>query len=243
MDSKQFQKLLLPKLREAMLYTRSRIPMKSANKFYPDKRMIDGLMMTNPDKYRMHSLGGDRNRSLNLAANRKLKLAPQQVYRKYEQDHRNGIRNAGNCGENAMIAFWYLTEHIRELEKLVKTPIKILTIFLKHPVDHSLVLVGTEPPRGSGKIMENTLICDPWGKIVCPLAHYSLEWKMKMNKWSNRGLKGKCGRGTYDPFYDQCSRESVSVGRLLISEQTYSGKTQRIKDTKTYSLINKNEFS
>lgn len=84
MDSKQFQKLLLPKLREAMLYTRSRIPMKSANKFYPDKRMIDGLMMTNPDKYR-----------------------------KYEKDH-------------------------------------------------SLVLVGTEPPRGSGKIMENTLICDPW---------------------------------------------------------------------------------
>src|SRR5688572_31760306 len=57
--------------------------------------------------------------------------------------------------------------------------------------DHCLVLVGTQPVHNNGKILENALICDPWAKIVCPLAHYSLEWKMKMNKWSNRGLKDR----------------------------------------------------
>src|SRR5688572_29756959 len=191
MDNKRFQKLLLPKLTEAMLFTRSRLSLKSANKFYPDKRMIDGLMMSDPKKYRLHSLGGDRDRGAMVRGLRKLNLSSQQLYRKVEEDYRNGKENAGNCGENARVAFCYISENIQNWERLAGTPLKVISIFITRPVDHCLVLVGTQPVHNNGKILENALICDPWAKIVCPLAHYSLEWKMKMNKWSNRGLKDR----------------------------------------------------
>jgi hypothetical protein len=243
MDSKTFQKIVLPHLTEAMLFTRSRLSLKSSNKFYPDKNMIEKWMLTNPQKYRLHTLGGDKMRSAAVSAQRKLKLSSRQLYQKVENDYRNGVQNAGNCGENARIAFCYLTDRISKLERKVGCPILILQIFLQHPVDHCLVLVGTLPRRGSRKLIENTLICDPWAKIVCPIAHYSLEWKMKMNKWSNRGLMGKCVEGTFDPFYDECSRESIRVGKFIIFEQTAAGKTLASKNKQHYSLIDRRAIS
>ncbi|MBF7954182.1 hypothetical protein [Rahnella victoriana] len=243
MDNKRFQKLLLPKLTEAMLFTRSRLSLKSANKFYPDKRMIDGLMMSDPKKYRLHSLGGDRDRGAMVRGLRKLNLSSQQLYRKVEEDYRNGKENAGNCGENARVAFCYISENIQKWERLAGTPLKVLSIFISNPVDHCLVLVGTQPVRNNGRILENALICDPWAKIVCPLAHYSLEWKMKMNKWSNRGLKGKYPGGVYDHFANRDSREAIRIGKFVIYEQTQYRISQRIHDKKLYSLIDPNAIT
>lgn len=243
MDSKHFQKVLLPKLKEAMLYTRSRLSMKSANKFYPDKRMIEGLMVSDPKKYRLHSLGGDRLRSEMLLALRKSKLNSQQLYRKVEEDHRKGKENVGNCGENARVAFCYLAEHIRELERVSHSHLKVIAIAIAPPVDHCLVLVGTQPPMHSHKILENAMVCDPWAKIVCPLAHYPLEWKMKMNKWSNRGLKGKYPGGVYDHFANYESREAINIGKFWIFEQVVHGMVQQIHDKKMYSLIDRSAIS
>ncbi|MGB7801749.1 hypothetical protein [Buttiauxella sp.] len=243
MNTKHYQNVLLPKLTEAMLYTRSRLSMKSANKFYPDKRMIDGLIETDPQKYRLHSLGGDRLRSEMVRANRNLNLSSHQLYRKVEEDYRHGKKNAGNCGENARVAFCYLAEHIRELERISHSNLKVLNIAIAKPVDHCLVLVGTQPAMRSGKILENALVCDPWAKIVCPLSHYPLEWKMKMNKWSNRGLKGKYPGGVYDHFDNYESREAIRIGKFHIYEQVLYGNLQRIQDNKYYSLIDKNAIT
>jgi len=239
----QFLKVMIPKLNSAVLHARSRLPYKSANKFYPNKNNIGNLMYTNPHKYRLHSLGGDMMRQNNLRSLRALHLSSSQTNQKLEQDYHDGIPHAGNCSENATLAFYYLSNHIHEYERKTGMPIVIMRVAIRPPVDHCLVLVGTQTRYGSEKLIENTLICDPWAKIVCPLDHYSLEWKMKMNKWSNRGLKGKCPNGIYDHFDDYYSREAIRVGKFVIFEKA-SANGIHVSGGKTlYSLIDRNHIS
>ncbi|MCS2155959.1 hypothetical protein MUU48_03255 [Scandinavium sp. H11S7] len=243
MGNGSFKKKALPILNDAMFYARSRLPLKSTNKFYPDKRVIDKWKIKDPKRYSLHTESMDTEKIKKLNELRALRMNPAQYCQRLDSDFNRGIKNAGNCGENAMLAFSYLNKHVSELQRHAKDPVRILRIYLDMPVDHCLVLVGTFPDKGSAQLLENTLICDPWTKIVCPLNIYTSLWKAKMKKWSGRGLKGVHGGQTYDFYEDLCTRYSIYAGRVRIDEEAMHGIAMPVNDNVRYSLMNRKVFS
>ncbi|MCS2170793.1 hypothetical protein MUU46_10750 [Scandinavium sp. TWS1a] len=243
MDNRRFKEQAQPILQRALLYARSRLPLKAANKFYLNKNVTNEWMVTDPNRYLLHTVSMDKLRNQKLRELREHNSNPKHYCQKLDQDYRNGIKNPGNCGENAMLAFSYLANHVHGLQKKVKDPVRILRIYLKMPVDHALVLVGTWKGPGSHQLLENTLVCDPWAKIVCPIDTYSIYWQAKMKKWSDRGLKGYHGSQIYDFYQDRCTRESIIHGKVVLTEQALQGVTKLLHDPRCYSLMDRNVFS
>lgn len=219
MIDKKFEHAMTPILLDAVKYARSRLPLKATNKIYTDKRHVSKMMSSDPKRWSLHTAEADAIRLKSLRSLRDQKLPPREVANTLERDYLNRIPHAGNCGENAVLAFYYLLDRARRLDAAAGTQVQIMRVYMPVPVDHAFVLVGTRPYGHSRSILDNTMICDPWTKIVCPLEHFDQAWRMKMKKWSSRGLAGLCGEGYYDHYKDNCSLNTVKVGKIDIDQQ------------------------
>lgn len=118
---------------------------------------------------------------------------------------RTGNEYAGNCTEHAELAFYYLQEHGRRLRQAAGQPIRIMLINIPPPGDHEFVLVYPADcfdrlPRNMLGYRSEAMICDPWGNIVCSAQRFPSEWRIKMTKWSERGLHIDIDRGPIDPI-------------------------------------------
>lgn len=213
-------KKMSPFLEKAILHARMLLPLKSANKFYPDKALVNRKIHTDPKRWGNHTEQADIARKTAVYNLRQHRLTNDALEKKLIADRDSGIKHGGNCGENATLAFMYLTAHKIEIEKKIGREIVIMKIFMPQPVDHCYVVVGTRSKKGN-KFMEHTMVCDPWAKITCKLSNYPNEWKAKMRKWENRGLRCLCSEGVYGPYSDRDSRESMDNGKFEIV--TYSG--------------------
>ena len=216
---KKFEKALMPHLLAAVKYARSRLPLKATNKIYTDKRMVSQMMSKDPKRWSLHTAEADDIRERNIRALRALKLAPRETANKLEHDYINRIPHAGNCGENAILAYYYLLDRAQRLDSAAKTEVQIMRVYLPAPVDHAFVLIGTRPAGYSRLLLENTLVCDPWTKIVCRLEDFDKLWRLKMEKWSSRGLAGLCGEGYYSHHGDSCSLNTVRIGKLQVDQE------------------------
>jgi hypothetical protein len=214
MIDKKFEKAMEPILLSAIKYARSRLPLKSTNKVYTDKNLVSQY----PKRQRLHSAEADKIRSKSLKSLRDLRLSPRQVADMLERDYLNRIPHAGNCGENSILAYYYLLDRASRLDSATGTQVQVLRVYMPAPVDHAFVLIGTRPSGNAHLLLENTMICDPWTKIVCPLDDFDRLWRLKMKKWSGRGLVGVTNEGYYDHYRDNCSLNTVTEGKIRINQ-------------------------
>jgi len=224
MIDKKFEQAMTPILLGAIKYARSRLPLKATNKLYRDKGLVSHMMPNDPKRWSLHTAQADAIRLKSLRSFRGQNLSPRERANALERDYVNRIPHAGNCGENAILAFYYLLDRASRLDGAAGRQVQILRVYMPAPVDHSYVLIGTRPAGFNKLLLENTMICDPWTKIVCPLDHFDQLWRLKMKKWSDRGLIGTCGGGWYDHYRDSCSLNTVVVGKIEIDEQRFESR-------------------
>lgn len=219
MIDKKFEQAMTPMLLSAIKYARSRLPLKATNKIYRDKSQVSHMMPKDPKRWGLHTAEADAIRLKALRSFREQHLSPRERANALERDYINRIPRAGNCGENSVLAFYYLLDRVSRLDAAAGRQVQILRVYMPAPVDHAFVLIGTHPAGHSRLILENTMICDPWTKIVCPLDHFDQLWRLKMKKWSDRGLSGQCSEGWYDHYRDSGSLNTVIQGKIQIDGQ------------------------
>ncbi|MGE0425754.1 MAG: hypothetical protein AB7O88_26070 [Reyranellaceae bacterium] len=117
---------------------------------------------------------------------------------------------AGNCGEQAALAAWFLlkSEFLRRN--------RIYTVEITHPGDHALCLVSQAPIPEAGRtfasvgqfvrssVARSYLVIDPWLNTCCSADQYLLMGGQKLDKWQADGKRvswhaGSQGPGWYPP--------------------------------------------
>lgn len=207
--------LLIRYLKQTSLKVKGLIPLKAENKHYPDKLFVAEKMLENPDKWKWHTKEmDDFKRKLLTEDVRSVKREERYSY--FIKCKEMGKPLTGNCGEYANLVFAILSSEKDALQDLLGYEIVILQMDTFTKGDHSFIIVGI---ASNNKIVECSVVCDPWANIVCKLDHYSLEWKIKMHKWSSRGLQIKdftFQKGFYDPFYNENARNCMHDGFFKI---------------------------
>ncbi|WP_340610268.1 hypothetical protein [Xenorhabdus bharatensis] len=161
--------------------------LKSPNKIYIDQSKLSGKKR---ELYSMEAiilkngLLGDFRRSTSSDSS-------ERKYQKIE----SSPYPVGNCYEYSLVAFFYLQQQRnQDVLNEFKSSCTIEIIGTYPPYSHNFVLIV--PDQGSitrnigdtfirNQLPANSWICDPWANIVCEAKFYSIEWRLKMEKWSN----------------------------------------------------------
>lgn len=177
-------------LNDAVIYSRKRFPLKSANKIYLDKKMLMEYKKTK--SYSLHTSKVDQFRVDNLTALRMLPDDEKESFiNKRLELNKFCDLPSGNCEEMSKEAFNFLKLYsFHQIDRLYGrvTNIQLVEIVDK---DHVFILIGNKSmflPTNMSNYDDDVFVCDPWAKIVCLAVDFPREWKLKMLKWESRGL-------------------------------------------------------
>lgn len=207
-------------LEAALLHARSRFPLKSHNKSYPDKEQLVGI------RRQLHSTVLDdarrdemEKRDEDLSA--KDAWDTPDLYRWL----RTAQTDTGNCLDHSLYVFYYLVENYQKVADCFGHPVNIQIIELTKPGDHLFVVVNQNPsgPDGShfpahmASCNRDAWVCDAWANIICPAWFYPQRWSEKMEKWSRNGKRLELGD---DDFVDPADvRDCIRTCGKIVNYQ------------------------
>jgi hypothetical protein len=178
----------------AVLHSRRLVPLKSDNKDYGEDE--DLIPERKSEKY------SEDARDRRTCALNRIQCQIYALEAKWKQSKirpnfkelaqiisSKGEMAAGNCYEQAILAYDYLHDNLKE------AGVTLDIASLKPPGNHNIVTINQ--PKNSEGIYpkefsdwnEDAFVVDPWAKIACPAREYPKEWVEKMTKWAGRGLK------------------------------------------------------